>query len=680
MSHSTFKSEPETRPCSACHHPPSRLRGPTAAITSLSALRQGAESGCFSCSVLSAGIDGVIGDDLPLDGRLQDAVERLRMDMNMTASGQGLNLTLFKRQLEISVFATPPSKTPEFEILFPDVPVGILDLPKSTKSEASFRWVVEKLRQCDNSHGCHRTRSHSIAALPKRILDVGSTDSSLVRLKELDVDDSAETKYACLSHCWGTSQPSKTVTTNLNSHEEEIPWNSLPPVFQDSIAYVRKLGISLLWIDSLCIVQDDKEDWRMEAAKMASIYQNAYIVFSASKSSSSEDGLFGGIDKELNPTIIPIPSSGQGSALCFRKSFTHLPGYMDQKLVKKSPLPTFNRGWIFQERLLAPRVLHFGPQELSWECLEESACQCTGIYSSSSSTGATDTAITMSAQRMLQPKTIYNQDYWKRLDEMKLIKVWHMLVEDYTRLHLTFESDIFPAMSGIAKSFQQHRKSEYAAGMWTKSLLCDLSWHIETISSSSTETAEWHQRPKAWRAPSWSWASALGPIQFLDIGNGMIPLCEIEEIQCIPYQLDPTGELRSSHLLLRGYLISASIQYRPSVLQGSKAPFEVYELEIMRKQVGNVWADYDSSLPGIDHVASGASIKCFMLTTRPDSGSLTLLLLKEVSYDEQNICAVWKRLGLVQLSKPPTVLRDAKEYWFDVFKSQLSDMMLVKII
>lgn len=516
--------------------------------------------------------------------------------------------------------------------------------------------------------------------LPRRILDVGSTNGSLIQLKELDAKDTTVPKYACLSHCWGASRPSRTVAANLDSHKEEIPWSSLPPVFQDSIAYVRKLGISLIWIDSLCIVQDDKDDWRVEASKMASIYQNAYLVLSASKSPNSEDGLFGGIDGESNPTIILIPSSSQGSALCFRKSFTHLPGYMDQKLVKKSPLPTFNRGWIFQERLLASRVLHFGPQELSWECLEESACQCTGTYSSSTGNGAADTALTMSAQRILRPKVVYNQDYWKQLDEARLIKVWHMLVEDYTRLHLTFESDIFPAMSGIAKSFQQHTESKFVAGMCVKSLLCDLAWHKETTSSSPTEKFEWHQRPRAWRAPTWSWASALGPVQFLDMGNGLVPLCELEEVKCLPYQSDPTGELKSGHLLLRGYLISTSIRYRQSVKEGSKAPFNLYELDIMHRQVGNVWADYDSSLPSIDHVVSGTPAKCLMLTTRPESGSLTLLLLNETGYDEQYSCAVWKRLGLIQLSKPPTALGDAKEYWFDVFKSQLIDTALVKII
>lgn len=571
------------------------------------------------------------------------------------------------------------SETPELETLFPNVPVGVLDVPKNTNSDASFDWVAEKLRQCDNSHGCNRMRSKLPAILPRRILDVGSTDSSLVHLKEIDARDSVVPKYACLSHCWGASRPLKTVAANLDLHKHEISWSSLPLLFRDSIAYVRKLGISLLWIDSLCIIQDDKEDWRMEAAKMASIYQNAYLVLSASKSPNSEESLFGGIDEKSNPIIINIPSLSPGSALCFRKSFTHLPGYMDQRLVKKSPLPTFSRGWIFQERLLASRVLHFGPQELSWECLEESACQCTGKYSSASG-GAIGTALTMSAQRILKPKAVFNQDYWEQLDETKLIKVWHMLVEDYTRLHLTFESDIFPAMSGIAKSFQQYTKSEYVAGMWEKSLLCDLAWHKGAMSDNSAENIQWYQRPKTWRAPTWSWASELGPIQFLDMGNGLVPLCKLEEAECLPYQSDPTGELRSGHILLRGYLLSTSIQYRSSVKQGSKAPFEVYELDITQGKVGNVLADYDSSLPGSDHVAPGTPAKCIMLNTRPDSGSLTLLLLNEIGYDEQNCCAVWKRLGLIQLSKPPTVVQDAKEYWFDVFKSQLTNMALVKII
>lgn len=578
-----------------------------------------------------------------------------------------------------------PPETPEFECLFPNVPVGVLNLPKRTGSEASLGWVVEKLRHCDNSHGCRQKHSGLTRSLPQRVIDVGSADRDLVRLKALDADNCKMPKYACLSHCWGTSRPTSTTTANLGSQEQGIPWSSLPPLFQDTITYVRRLGISLLWIDSLCIIQDDKDDWRKEAAKMASIYQNAYLVISASKSSGSTDSLFGGFDKKPKPSIIPVPTLGQGSALCFRRSFTHLPGYMDQKLVKSSPLPTFNRGWIFQERLLSSRILHFGPQELSWECLQESACQCTGKYTSSAtidpSDGAADIVHTMSAQRILKPKAIFNQDRWQRLNETQLISVWHMLVEDYTKLRLTFESDVFPAISGIAKRFQCSLGSKYVAGLWTKSLINDLAWHKETMHTGSTKQIEWYQRPKEWRAPTWSWAAVLGPVQFRDIGDVSGALCEVEEVNCFPYQSDPTGELSGGHLLLRGHLISTSIQYKPPVNQYSREPFDLLELDIMQGQVGNVWADYDSSVSGIDYISPGTAVKCFMLATTLDSGSLVLLLLKEIGYNEEKCCTVWQRLGLVQLSKPPpTVLSGAKDYWFDVFKGRLSEMTLMKII
>ncbi|EHK26862.1 uncharacterized protein TRIVIDRAFT_128562, partial [Trichoderma virens Gv29-8] len=292
---------------------------------------------------------------------------------------------------------------------------------------------------------------------PRRILDVGSADNNHVRLKIFDATADEIPKYACLSHCWGSSRPLSTTTANLDSHEREILWSSLPPLFQDTIAYVRRLGISLLWIDSLCIIQDDKDDWRKEAAKMASVYQNAYLVISASKSSGSEDSLFGEIDEQLKPSIIP-----------------------------PSALPTFNRGWIYQERILSSRILHFGPQELSWECLQESACQCTGQHTSSAT---------------IEPDMIHTM-------------TWHMIVEDYTCLHLTFESDIFPAISGIATRFQSSLGSEYVAGMWRKSLIHDLAWHTENTSDGTPERIEWHQRPKAWRAPTWSWAAVRGQVRF----------------------------------------------------------------------------------------------------------------------------------------------------------------------
>ncbi|KAL7806663.1 heterokaryon incompatibility domain-containing protein [Trichoderma aethiopicum] len=678
MSLSGLKSAPETRPCSSCHHPPRASSGATAAITSLDALFQGAESGCLSCSALGAGIQSVIGNGCAQDVQPSDSAERLRMDINMAASGQSLSLTLFNRQLEISVFAQPPHKTPEFDHLFPNVPIGVVDLPRSTDSDASIDWVVDKLSQCDKSHACHRKSSGSTGSLPGRILDIGSADDDLIRLKAFE-DDSEMPKYACLSHCWGTSRPLSTTIANLEIHKQGMSWNILPRLFQDTVTVMRRLGISLLWIDSLCIIQDDKDDWRREAAKMGSVYQNAYIVISASKSADSEESLFGGVDEQLKPSVISVPSLGQGAALCFRKSFTHSPGYMDDRLVKSSSLPTFNRGWIFQERLLSSRIVHFGPEELSWECLQTSACQCSPPAVVDSGGGAAD-VYAPSAQRIFMPKAIFNHGYWQKLTEAQLIKVWHMMVEDYTKLQLSFESDIFPAISGIAKEFQRSSHSGYVAGLWTRSMLYDLSWHKEIMSHGMAEQDEWSRRPQAWRAPTWSWAAVLGPVKFLDMGTGLDSLCKVEEVKCFPYLTDPTGELSGGNLLLRGHSISTSIDYRSLVGQNSRKPFELFELDIMKQQVGNVWADYDSSLPGTDHVPAGSVVQCFMLATRIDSGSLIMLLLRQSGYDEDNGGVVWKRLGLVQLSKPPHVTLEAQDYWLNVFKERLSDMKIVKII
>jgi hypothetical protein len=108
MSLSSLKSAPESRPCLSCHQP-ARYDRPTAAIASISGLLNGAESGCLSCSVLIAGINSVIDDDTVPDTQPQGSVEWLRMDIGMGALGFGLNITLFNRGLEISVFAQPSS-------------------------------------------------------------------------------------------------------------------------------------------------------------------------------------------------------------------------------------------------------------------------------------------------------------------------------------------------------------------------------------------------------------------------------------------------------------------------------------------------------------------------------------------------------------------------------------------
>ena len=254
-------------------------------------------------------------------------------------------------------------------------------------------WIEE----CENNHSCSPT---SDSKLPKRVLDVE-------RLKEEDKTVLLETsdqkgKYIALSHCWGKKDFIQTSDENIDQHKGGIAFSELPRTFQDVVQITRSLGIRYIWIDSLCIIQDNKEDWANESSKMANIYENCYLNISATGSSDSSGGCFG--DRwltnrarvypqkfEFDPwiwTITNLPLSirinSQPIHLFIRPSLgeahrNFLDLYPEGDSVITAPL--LHRGWDFQERVLSPRTIHFHSAELIWEFRAGDHCECGGITS-----------------------------------------------------------------------------------------------------------------------------------------------------------------------------------------------------------------------------------------------------------------------------------------------------------
>lgn len=125
---------------------------------------------------------------------------------------------------------------------------------------------------------------------------------------------------------------------------------------------------------------------------------------------------------------------------------------------------------------------------------------------------------------------------------------------------LTFESDIFPALAGLVKQSQPLRKCPYYAGSWADSLAMDLLWR--------SRPPKTHSQSSIWRAPSWSWASALAPVDYYHIminfklATHMYTYGAYETfisdvvVECIPKDKDDkTIRLRSSTLSLTGHLV-----------------------------------------------------------------------------------------------------------------------------
>lgn len=146
------------------------------------------------------------------------------------------------------------------------------------ESEEFFDLISTWLKDCQIDHSACKP-SASRGTLPTRVIDVGSSDGGTVpRICETN---GVTGDYIALSHCWGGGQPLKTTKENISSMKTGIPWAKLPNTFQDAITVTRRLGLRYLWIDSLCIVQDDAQDWEREAANMAVIFESAYLTIAA---------------------------------------------------------------------------------------------------------------------------------------------------------------------------------------------------------------------------------------------------------------------------------------------------------------------------------------------------------------------------------------------------------------
>ena len=130
--------------------------------------------------------------------------------------------------------------------------LGFADpIERDPSSDALFSRAQQWILDCESKHPTCQSIS---TAVPKRLLFVGSTPNDSIRLIE---DIPYRTKYIALSHCWGTNNY-RTTRANLSERVKNIPWGELPSTFQDAVTVAHRFEISYLWIDSLCIIQDDR--------------------------------------------------------------------------------------------------------------------------------------------------------------------------------------------------------------------------------------------------------------------------------------------------------------------------------------------------------------------------------------------------------------------------------------
>lgn len=400
--------------------------------------------------------------------------------------------------------------------------------------------VNEWLDACQSQHQQCRQRMSNRTSLPTRLIDLfgnrhpGSFDPHLIDTSTLD---SQNIQYTTLSHRWGDEQPVRTLTANLQDFTQSIfPLYSrtkrrIPRTFNDVLKITRALGLRYIWIDSLCIIQDDERDWQHEALRMAEVYHGSY----------------------LNIAAIDSPNCNGGCALDLGWGAMSLSGpNMDGRRVRVRPTPAdpvevFSsplnmRGWVFQELTLAPRVLYYGRKQMYWQCSEK-------VHSED---GYIDhnVALNIPGDRYSLASRYYDWTAW---------------VSDFSQRSFTKQADRFPALHGVVRHYGEGTEHMFLLGLWKETLVRDLAWRTRLVDYHTWASYPTEKSGLA-NVPSWSWLSLHvdkypGGVVYFPSTKESIMMTHIKEVEVLWESIPLFSRIASTKLMLEGPLQKHSFQW-----------------------------------------------------------------------------------------------------------------------
>ena len=347
-------------------------------------------------------------------------------------------------------------------------------------------WILESLQEVFQTCKMeHKSCSFQASFLPRRVLDVHPKLDGSITLHVSGKHEKHE--YIALSYCWGGAQQLTTTRKSLRDRCHGIQMTKLPQTILDAVWITRLLGIRYLWVDSLCIIQDDTQDTATEISYMGEVYKGAALTLAAANAPSVRDGFL---------RLLGTNSPGSGN---FYLDYHNQSKRVCVRFNKKEGTdPLEQRAWTFQESLLSRRLLIFAEGQIRWRCQHQKfvpdALRIKDAHSSIRVPSHVFGAKKLSAR------------YYGR----QQILLWEQIVVDYSKRELTFSHDRLPGIAGVASELAKVWDDVYLAGLWSSCLLNHLGWR-----PSSGVEADW--RTSNYLAPSWSWASVVCGVVFTEI-------------------------------------------------------------------------------------------------------------------------------------------------------------------
>jgi len=441
--------------------------------------------------------------------------------------------------------------------------------PPTIECEENFKLASRWLNECLKHHSMCTISTLPTSPLPSRVLDVNSqlTPSKLALVSS----KGRHGPYLTLSHVWGKIQIITTTKATLSQRLAGIELADLSRTFRHAVRFARAINVRYIWIDSLCIVQDDLKDWEAESQKMGEYYTNSLLTVAAVGSSDGNGGLF--LERNaLEVTPCSMKMRFESNSAChtvrgFLRFITSWDPALQVDGYHRPPL--WQRAWVLQERLLSSRMIMCSGLQMSWKCrMGEASENCPEGEVKETHLSQEEAALWNVLIESHQEGVNGDQDkvsQWKlgkqvEKDELlSLYDAWYDLVMLYGKCGLTKESDIFPAISGIASAIHKATGDRYLEGLWQNDTHRGLLWGVPDSAAAKPDLREY-------RAPSWSWASLRGTCTFhvRQISQARMKVEAKAEVsapeisthtlpQIFRYKLEVRGKVKRAHPMDRSW-------------------------------------------------------------------------------------------------------------------------------
>jgi hypothetical protein len=351
----------------------------------------------------------------------------------------------------------------------------------STTSSLRVSLIKDWIKRCENHHQDDGFRLAPRYKHPLEIILIDVLDQKLVRA-------SSSWRFLTISYVWGKAALETTTTVNRRAREEQggLSKVKLPQLILDAILLVYQLGERYLWVDCLCIEQDNPSQKHSQVSQMDVIYSQSLLTLVAL--SSENAGSF-------------MPGIREGT-----RSFLQAEEYVFNRhvyatyprLLELSEATVYeSRGWTFQERLLSRRCLYLTDCDMYYTCHSRLSRE-TGANSAQSEEDIFEKKFRNIFAQLGSFRTTGS-------DWVSTFRLYASLVHEYSKRKLSYDTDVINAFSGISTVLGHFLNSRSVSGLIECILNVCLLW---VPGNSNTHCRNLN-------FPSWSWAGWRGEVFYL---------------------------------------------------------------------------------------------------------------------------------------------------------------------